>query len=181
MAVQFVLGASGSGKTTHCIRSVIRELSEGESDRSLVLLVPEQATFQAERAILSNERIAGYHRLKVLSFDRLGFFLLGKNSATAELSRLAREMIIHKILRAEGHRLRVFGQASKMQGLAAEIAKTITELHECAKDPDDLTEPIDSLMFVGSSINTAKLPQTVTTVEATEVLTALYKMALKRT
>lgn len=145
MAVQFVLGASGSGKTTHCIRSVIRELSDIDSQRSLVLLVPEQATFQAERAILSDESIAGYHRLKVLSFDRLGFFLLGKNSATAELSRLAREMIIHRILRTEGDRLRVFGQASKLQGLAAELAKTITELHECAKGPDDLKELIESL------------------------------------
>lgn len=145
MAVQFVLGASGSGKTSLCIRSVIRELCDGDPERSLILLVPEQATFQAERALLSDERIAGYHRLKVLSFDRLGFFLLGKNSATAELSRLAREMIIHRILRTEGQRLRVFGQASKLQGLAAELARTITELHECAKGPEDLKELIESL------------------------------------
>ena len=145
MAVQFVLGASGSGKTSHCIRSIVRELSGGGPERSLVLLVPEQATFQAERAILSDERIAGYHRLKVLSFDRLGFFLLGKNSGGADLSRLAREMIIHRILRAEGQKLRVFGQASKLPGMAGELAKTITELHECAKGPDDLKELIESL------------------------------------
>ncbi len=145
MAVQFILGASGSGKTSHCIQSVIRELSGGDPARSLILLVPEQATFQAERAILSDERIAGYHRLKVLSFDRLGFFLLGKNSGGAELSRLAREMIIHRILRAEGQGLRVFGQASRLPGMAAELAKTITELHECAKGPDDLKELIESL------------------------------------
>ena len=77
MAIQFILGRSGTGKTRYCIRAIVDALA-GQSEQQLILLVPEQATYQAERAILADERIAGYNRLNVLSFDRLQFLLLGK-------------------------------------------------------------------------------------------------------
>ena len=80
MAVQFILGRSGTGKTSYCIKAIVNELAEPTEQR-LILLVPEQATYQAERAILADKRIAGYNRLNVLSFDRLQFLLLGKNTA----------------------------------------------------------------------------------------------------
>ena len=70
MAVQFILGRSGSGKTTYCIKAIVEALAE-PSERQLILLVPEQATYQAERAILADNKVAGYNRLSVLSFDRL--------------------------------------------------------------------------------------------------------------
>ena len=70
MAIQFILGRSGTGKTRCCIRAIVDVLLE-QSEQRLILLVPEQATYQAERAILADERIAGYNRLHVLSFDRL--------------------------------------------------------------------------------------------------------------
>ena len=43
MSVQFILGRSGTGKTSFCIRSIIRELTEGNPAENLVLLVPAQA------------------------------------------------------------------------------------------------------------------------------------------
>ncbi|MHC4741768.1 MAG: hypothetical protein ACYS8Z_07655, partial [Planctomycetota bacterium] len=70
MAVRFILGRSGTGKTRYCIDAVVDALW-GKTEQPLVLLVPEQASYQAERAILGDERLAGYNRLNVLSFDRL--------------------------------------------------------------------------------------------------------------
>jgi ATP-dependent helicase/DNAse subunit B len=55
MAIRFILGTSGSGKTRWCIDAIAGALRNG-GDEPLVFLVPEQATFQAERAILSCER-----------------------------------------------------------------------------------------------------------------------------
>ena len=80
MAVRFILGRSGTGKTSYCIDGIVNALL-GEEGASLILLVPEQATYQAERAILADKRIAGYHDLHILSFDRLQFLLLGKGTA----------------------------------------------------------------------------------------------------
>ena len=98
MAIEFILGRSGTGKTRYCIQSIVDTLAE-QSEQQLILLVPEQATYQAERAILADKRIAGYNRLNVLSFDRLQFLLLGINTAMPRLSRIGRQMIVHRILR----------------------------------------------------------------------------------
>src|SRR5512139_384603 len=112
MAVRFILGTSGTGKTHHCVTAIVEALSQTKS-QPLVLLVPEQATYQASEAILeqlwhglpARENTAkmavlpGYNRLQVLSFDRLVYLILGKNTARPAISRLGRSMVIQRILR----------------------------------------------------------------------------------
>ncbi len=137
MAVQFILGRSGTGKTTHCINALVEALRE-PSDQSLILLVPEQATYQAERAILSDKRVAGYHRLHVLSFDRLQFLLLGKNTARPTVSRIGRQMIVHKILRDIRDDLQIFRSSALLPGFARQMADTITELHRYARTLEEV-------------------------------------------
>jgi ATP-dependent helicase/nuclease subunit B len=137
MAVQFILGRSGTGKTRCCIRAIVDALAE-QSEQRLILLVPEQATYQAERAILGDDRIAGYNRLHVLSFDRLQFLLLGKNTAMPRLSRIGRQMIIHRILRNNQSKLQIFKTESTLSGLSRQMAGMITELHQYAKTPEDV-------------------------------------------
>ncbi len=137
MAVQFILGRSGTGKTSSCVRAIVNALLES-SEQPLLFLVPEQATYQAERAILSDPRIKGYHRLHILSFDRLQFLLLGRNTARPDVSRIGRQMIVHKVLRDNLGKLQVFGESALLPGFAREMADTITELHRYAQGPDDI-------------------------------------------
>jgi ATP-dependent helicase/nuclease subunit B len=137
MAVQFILGRSGTGKTAHCIRAVTEALLEPSADH-LLLLVPEQATYQAERAVLSDGRIKGYHRLHIVSFDRLQFMLLGKNTARPLVSRLGRQMIVHKILRDVREELTVFRSSASLPGFARQVAETIAEMYQYARTADDL-------------------------------------------
>ena len=157
MAVRFVLGRSGSGKTRYCLNAIVDSLTASSADgQSLLLLVPEQATYQAERSILCDERISGYHRLHVLSFDRLQFLLLGKNTARPELSRTGRQMIVHRILRQNRDRLRIFAPSATSPGLAQKIACTIAELHDYAKTPDDVDELLDKLDKEADSLTALK-------------------------
>ena len=144
MAVQFILGRSGTGKTSYCIKSICDELQK-PGTQQLILLVPEQATYQAERAILSNERIAGYNRLNVLSFDRLQFLLSGKNTARPMLSRIGRQMIIQRLLRDNKNKLKIFDSSVSRPGLAWQIARTIEELHQYGKSPDDIGQLLGDL------------------------------------
>ncbi len=137
MAVQFILGRSGTGKTTYCLDAIVAALVE-PSDQSLILLVPEQATYQAEQAILSDPKIRGYHRLQILSFNRLQFFLTGKAAVARRISPIGRQMLAHKVLRDSREELKVFGASSLLPGFAREIANTITELHRYAQSPDEL-------------------------------------------
>jgi ATP-dependent helicase/nuclease subunit B len=145
MAVQFILGRSGTGKTSYCIKAIVDALLEPDSNQPLILLVPEQATYQAERAILADERIAGYNRLNVLSFDRLQFLLLGKNTARPALSRIGQQMLIHRILRDNRDTLKLFGSSTSWPGLGRQIAQTVIELHQYAKTPHDIEELLGKL------------------------------------
>jgi ATP-dependent helicase/nuclease subunit B len=145
MAVQFILGRSGTGKTSYCIRAILDALLEPGNNQPLILLVPEQATYQAERAILADRRIGGYNNLSVLSFDRLQFWLLGKNTARPALSRVGQQMIIQRILRDNTDKLRIFGPSANWPGLGRQMAGTIIELHQYAKTPDDIQLLLDNL------------------------------------
>ncbi len=137
MSVRFILGRSGTGKTSYCVKAIVESLLGG-GEEPLILLVPEQATYQAERAILSDKRIAGYSRCRVLSFDRLGFFLRGKNTAMPALSHTGRQMIIQRILREHKSDLKVLGASVSRVGVGKTMADTVAELHRYAKTPEDI-------------------------------------------
>ena len=70
MAVRFILGRSGSGKTHYCLEAIRAELKRSPQGAPLLYLVPEQATFQMEQALLRDRELAGYHRARVMSFQR---------------------------------------------------------------------------------------------------------------
>jgi ATP-dependent helicase/nuclease subunit B len=138
MSVQFILGRSGTGKTRYCINAIVEELLNGAQNQPLILLVPEQATYQAERAVLSEPRIAGFSRLKILSFQRLQYQLFGKNADKPTISQIGRGMIIQRILRQEPGRFKLLHRSAERAGLAARLAQTISELLRYAKSPDDI-------------------------------------------
>jgi ATP-dependent helicase/nuclease subunit B len=145
MSVQFILGRSGAGKTTLCIKQIIESLLNGKSEQNLVFLVPEQATYQAERAILSDSRIKGYSRLHVLSFQRLCYMIFGKNLAARPLTSQARDMIVHRLLCENAGKLSIFSSAAQRQGTASSIAQTISELQKYGKSPDDVETLVKQL------------------------------------
>src|SRR5690606_19795259 len=71
--VQFLLGRAGTGKTHTCLEALRTALTHPHGP-ALILLVPEQATFQMERALLAGASTAGRratYRAHVLSFQRL--------------------------------------------------------------------------------------------------------------
>jgi ATP-dependent helicase/nuclease subunit B len=145
MAVQFILGRSGTGKTSYCIKAIVDALAAGADSQQLILLVPEQATYQAERAILSDKRVGGYHRLCVLSFARLQFLLSGKNTAKPAVTRIGQQMIIQRILRGNKSKLKVFGSSAGFPGLGRQMAETVAELHQYAKRPEDIDQLLGQL------------------------------------
>ncbi len=152
MAVRFVLGRSGTGKSRYCLGRIVRALRSG-GDEPLVLLVPEQATYQAERAILTSGGIRAYSRLHVLSFNRLAFFLLKGRPARMELSAAARAMVVARLLRGLTDRLEVFRDVSR-PGLAAHLAAIIEELQHETHEAATLRDVAETLVKEGAAPTT---------------------------
>ncbi|HOL30933.1 MAG TPA: exodeoxyribonuclease V subunit gamma [Anaerohalosphaeraceae bacterium] len=124
--IQFILGRSGTGKTHKCLEGVCSAL-EKEGEEPLVFLVPEQATYQAERAVLSQAHLRGFSRLRVLSFNRLAFWLVGRR-AGIELSQTGRQMAVHKLLLDLSDRLRVYKGHVYRTGLAGKLSELLCQL-----------------------------------------------------
>jgi ATP-dependent helicase/nuclease subunit B len=136
MAIRFILGTSGSGKTRWCVDAIAAALREGGTE-PLVFLVPEQATFQAERAILSCAGISGYSRLQVLSFNRLQFRLC-RGGMRSELTPLGRQMLVRQALSSCAGSLQVLGPSVATAGMVAALANLIRRLYEDNCAPDGL-------------------------------------------
>ena len=148
MAIQFILGTSGTGKTHYCREAMARAL-ETEDTSPLIFLVPEQATYQAERAMLSHASVAGYNRLSILSFDRLNFQLIGRNTARARLSSLGRQMVLQRLLHEVADQLTVYQASSTQAGFVGQALHILDQLHGAAATPDDLARCIDQLDSTG--------------------------------
>lgn len=155
MSVRFILGRSGTGKTRTCIDAIVADLLRGPHGPALIFLVPEQATYQAERAVLSHPRIEGFSRLHVVSFDRLQVLLAGRGSARRRLSEVGRQMIVHRILRDLDPQLRVFGSSALQPGFSRQMGQVIAELYQQAQAGEDLASLTARLAEGGQAAGTA--------------------------
>lgn len=144
MAVRFVLGRAGSGKTRHCIDAVAAALRDGPPHERLLLLVPEQAAFQMERALAERCESGGFVGASVMGFSRLAeqvFLETGKPPVV--LSRGARTLALRAILDQDAELRRPFGKSATTPGFLRELERLIQELIQEAVPPQQLLRLTD--------------------------------------
>lgn len=102
MAVAFVIGRAGAGKTRYCLERAAAHLTTNSPER-IILLVPEQASFQMERALTQRTPCGGFWRADVLSFTRLARRIATELGVIAEpLRKDARRFALrHVVARCE--------------------------------------------------------------------------------
>ncbi|MCK6484956.1 MAG: PD-(D/E)XK nuclease family protein [Phycisphaerae bacterium] len=141
MGVRFIAGRAGSGKTAHCLSAVARHLRESHvAGPRLVLLVPEQAALQIERALIERESFRTLGRCEVLSFRRLARRVLDDAAGPAlrVLSPLGRQMVLRRQIGRLRGRLRCFGASADRPGFIAALSETVSELIQHGATPADL-------------------------------------------
>ena len=155
MSVRFVLGRAGTGKTYHCLEAIRRRLRVDLIDGPrLILLVPEQASYQMERAILESSgqgpaaSLPGVHRAEVLSFKRLAFRVLqpaGVPLQRCTLTESARAMVLRRLLTHHAEDLQYYGRVAchghtrrPVAGFVDRLGATMAEFIEEAITPDEL-------------------------------------------
>ena len=81
MALQLILGSSGSGKSHFIYKKIIEESMENPF-RQYVVLVPEQFTMQTQRRLVQMHPGGGILNVDVLSFERLAYRVFQEVGAT---------------------------------------------------------------------------------------------------
>jgi ATP-dependent helicase/nuclease subunit B len=129
MAVTFILGRAGSGKTHHCLQAVLSELGRRGEDRRLVLLVPEQASFQMERALATRAPRGGYWRAEILSFSRLASRVFDQTGLSpVVVGPEARALALRRVVSQAGASVRVLRKATRTSGFYSRLSRLIEEL-----------------------------------------------------
>lgn len=81
MPVRFLIGRAGSGKTRRCVEEIARACVDDPLGAPIVYLVPEQSSYEAEKALLTAGILDGYTRAQVLSFTRLADYVFARTPA----------------------------------------------------------------------------------------------------
>jgi len=148
MSVTFVLGRAGAGKTHYCLSAIRQALTAGDDQHRLILLVPEQASFQMERALATTLPAGGYWRAEVLSFTRLARRVFDEVGAPSPVSSSTRRLALRRLLStdeatpatADRGGLEVFRSSARTAGFHAAVDRLIEELLREAITPKELAE-----------------------------------------
>ena len=143
--LRFVLGRAGSGKT-HALRSALRDLAVSGGDK-LMLIVPEQASFENERAVL---RLLGpvlARKVSVTSFSRLADTVLHQYGGFAgrRLDDGGRSIFMSLALEQVKDRLTVYRRNAESTELVGLLLDACTEFKLCAVSPQDLSRAAERM------------------------------------
>lgn len=147
MSLRFILGRAGSGKTRACLEAVGKALKESPQGPALIILVPEQASFQMEQALLNFTGLPGVQRAQVLSFRRLAYrvFQEAGGAARPPIGDLGKLMVIRALVQRRSGELRLFGRVADRSGFIQEVHRSITEFHAYGHTPADLRIRLEAL------------------------------------
>jgi ATP-dependent helicase/nuclease subunit B len=151
MAVRFIIGRSGTGKTRHCLDRIVSLLKSSPLGSPIYFLVPKQATFQTERELTALQGLHGFTRVRIISFDWLGQEILESTCGAALplISGAGRQMILGHLLRKHASELRFYRTSARQAGLASTLDRTFTEMEREGHLPQDIlaqTQDTDATM-----------------------------------
>lgn len=129
MTIRFLLGRAGSGKSEQILQEIRAALHVQPDGTPLMLLVPEQATFQKEHALVSTPGLGGLLRAQVLSFRRLAWRVMQESGGTAgiPIDETGKAMLLTKLLHKHQNELRWFKGGPDKMGAVKQLATLLSE------------------------------------------------------
>lgn len=129
MGLQFILGRAGTGKTTTLTAQLHERLLKNPSGRPLILIVPEQATFQAEYTLATLPGLQGVIGSQVLSFGRLAYRLLQElgGATLLPIDDLGKQMVLRMLLERYHEQLTLFHRSAQQPGFVGKLARMVSE------------------------------------------------------
>ena len=166
MGIRFVFGRAGSGKSYYCLNQIKKKLNNDKNNK-LIMLVPDQYTFQTEKKLLEYVGEKALLRAEVLSFKRMATRVFDRCGGRAinVIEDSGKNMLIYKLLKDKGEELQYFNRISKQQGFVGIVSKSITEFkkynisEEILKEKElqiedkDLKEKVSDLASIYETFN----------------------------
>lgn len=135
MALQFVLGGSGSGKSTYVFEKII-ERSMQEESKNFLILVPDQFTMQTQMEFVNRHPRGGILNIDVLSFSRLAHRIMQETGGNQEpvLDDTGKSLVLRKVAEELKEKVPVLGGNLKKLGYIHEVKSAISEFMQYGVD-----------------------------------------------
>ena len=145
MALKFILGNSGGGKTEYMYQEVVRR-AEANVKQNYLVVVPEQFTMQTQRKLVDLSTNHAIMNIDVLSFQRLAYRIfdeLGKTDIKI-LEETGKNLVLRKIAQEQEDNLSVLRGNMHRMGYIGEVKSFISELMQYNVSPEQLENAIET-------------------------------------
>lgn len=155
MALHFIFGSAGSGKSTFLYDMIGREAKE-HRDKQYFILVPDQFTLETQKTLVEKSGGKGILNIDVLSFHRLAFRVFEQLPARERiiLEDMGKTMLLRKVFSEQKDRLSYFKKGIDKPGFLDECKSFLCELEQYGIRED---EHFDRLSELGSKFEDIRL------------------------
>lgn len=131
MALQFILGSAGSGKSTFLYDMIVKEAAE-HRDKQYFILVPDQFTLETQKTLVQKSGGKGILNIDILSFHRLAFRVFEQFPALERtiLEDMGKTMLLRKVFTEQKDRLTYFKKGIDKPGFLDECKSFLCELEQ---------------------------------------------------
>ncbi|MBP3038679.1 helicase-exonuclease AddAB subunit AddB [Bacillaceae bacterium Marseille-Q3522] len=147
MAVRFIMGRSGTGKTTFCLNEISEKLQNKPEGPPIIYIVPDQMTFLSEYKLITSQAFSGMIRAQVFSFSRLAWRVLQETGGISRyhLNSTGIKMLIRKIIEEHKNQLHLFRQAADKNGFIEKTEQMLSEFKRYCIVPEELAAATEKL------------------------------------
>lgn len=135
--LKFIFGRAATGKTYEILNLIEQSVDRGESP---ILLVPEQFSFQSEKAVFERLKDVRFQNASVMSFSRLCDELERRNGNLCgkTLTDADKQILIKRAVIRAAEELKLWSGYANSSGFSKGILEVIEEFKEQAILPEDL-------------------------------------------
>ena len=136
MSLQFIMGGSGSGKSTW-LYEMLRTEAAGHRNKKYIVLVPDQFTLETQKTLVAQG--GGILNIDVLSFHRLAYRVFEEVPALQKtvLEDMGKMMLLRSVFTEQKKHLKYFHKGLHKPGFLDECKSFLCELMQYAIDEDD--------------------------------------------
>ena len=141
MALQFVPGNSGAGKSFQLYQKILQEAGI-HPERKYLVIVPEQFTMQTQKELVALSPRHGIMNVDILSFDRLAHRVFAEvgGDQTPALEDVGKILVLERVVQEQKKKLGVLGSSLEKLGTVSEMKSLLSELMQYDIHPEELDE-----------------------------------------
>ncbi|MCR5250468.1 MAG: PD-(D/E)XK nuclease family protein [Lachnospiraceae bacterium] len=144
MSLRFIIGGSGSGKSSRLQEEIIRR-SEEDSGRQFMIVVPDQFTMQTQKEIVEHHPRKGILNIDVQSFGRLCHRIADEvgEQERPVLDDTGKNLILRRLAGRMSGELPVIGSSLSRRGYIQEVKSVISEFIQYGLGPEEVGKLAD--------------------------------------